>query len=240
MIREGAVHWQPYDDLLEQIPIQVHDDSDWWFSRVPLMHFWIVEFHYPDRVMRQFGLRQCIPPFVPRGEAEVRRLRKIKHSAGKSHNWEKFHTNYVQEYDRIQASVLPEEIPFDVASLPDYRHWFQQNGMYTVFFDSQCLGGLDKPIPYPRDSIEWTGYMPSGPPLARIVRVCNTFIVLFALYSNKCVMQYLFCHLQGLRELKNAAWGIKCATTTGCKKIGRSILRSCVGNLMDLKMEPRL
>nr|XP_040258570.1 serine/threonine-protein phosphatase 7 long form homolog [Aegilops tauschii subsp. strangulata] len=212
LIREGAVHWQPYDDLLEQIPIQVHDDSDWWFSRVPLMHFWIVEFHYPDRVMRQFGLRQCIPPFVPRGEAEVRRLRKIKHSAGKSHNWEEFHTNYVQEYDRIQASVLPEEIPFDVASLPDYRHWFQQNGMYTVFFDSQCLGGLDKPIPYPRDSIEWTGYMPSGPPLARI----------------------------GLRELKNAAWGIKCATTRGCKKIGKSVLRSCVENLLDLNLEPRL
>ncbi|XBI19446.1 hypothetical protein VPH35_060971 [Triticum aestivum] len=157
LIREGAVHWQPYDDLLEQMPIQVHDDSDWWFSRVPLMHFWIVEFHYPDRVMRQFGLRQCIPPFVPRGEAEVRRLRKIKHSAGKSHNWEEFHTNYVQEYDRIQASVLPEEIPFD-----------------------------------------------------------------------------------GLRELKNAAWGIKCATTRGCKKIGKSVLRSCVGNLLDLNLEPRL
>ncbi|XP_045087291.2 serine/threonine-protein phosphatase 7 long form homolog [Aegilops tauschii subsp. strangulata] len=77
LIREGAVHWQPYDDLLEQMPIQVHDDSDWWFSR-------------------------------------------------------------------------------------------------------------------------------------------------------------------GLRELKNAAWGIKCATTRGCKKIGKSVLRSCVGNLLDLNLEPRL
>ncbi|XBH63516.1 hypothetical protein VPH35_117473 [Triticum aestivum] len=143
--------------------------------------------------MRQFGLRQAIPPYVSRGEADVRRLRKI---------------NYVQEYNRVQASVLPEEIPFDVASLPYYRHWFQQNGMCTVFFDSQCLGGLDKPIPYPRDSIEWTGYMPSGQPLARI--------------------------------LKNSAWGIKCATSSGCKKIRKYVLRSCVGNLLDLNLEPRL
>ncbi|VAI04107.1 unnamed protein product [Triticum turgidum subsp. durum] len=194
------------------MPFEVHQDSNWWFARVPLMHFWIVEFHYPHRVMRQFGLRQPIPPSLPRGEAEVQKLRKIKHSAGKSHNWEKVHANYVQEYNRVDARVWPDDIPFDEASLPDYRHWFQQNGMYTVFFNSQCLGGLDKPIPYPRDSIEWTGYMTSGPPLARI----------------------------GLREIKNAAWGIKCAITSGCKKIGKTILRSCVGNLLDLNLEPRL
>ncbi|KAF6998783.1 hypothetical protein CFC21_014870 [Triticum aestivum] len=212
LIREGAVGWQPYDDLLEQMPFEVHQDSNWWFAREPLMHFWIVEFHYPYRVMRQFGLRQPIPPSLPRGEAEVRKLRKIKHSAGKSHNWEEVHANYVQEYNRVDARVWPDDVPFDEPSLPDYRHWFQQNGMYTVFFDSQCLGSLDKPIPYPRDSIEWTGYMPSGPPLAHI----------------------------GLREIKNAAWGIKCVITSGYKKIGKAILWSCVGNLLDFNLEPRL
>uniref|UniRef100_A0A8R7JV09 Aminotransferase-like plant mobile domain-containing protein n=1 Tax=Triticum urartu TaxID=4572 RepID=A0A8R7JV09_TRIUA len=168
LIREGVVDWQPYDDLLEQMPFEVHQDSYWWFARVLLMHFWIVEFHYPHKVMRQFGLRQPIPPSLPRGEAEVRRLRKIKHSAGKSNDWELVHANYVQEYNRVEARVWPEDIHFDVASLPDNRHWFQQNGMYTILFDSQCLGGLNEPITYPRDSIEWTGYMPSGPPLAHI------------------------------------------------------------------------
>uniref|UniRef100_R7W1G4 Aminotransferase-like plant mobile domain-containing protein n=1 Tax=Aegilops tauschii TaxID=37682 RepID=R7W1G4_AEGTA len=158
------------------------------------------QFHYLDRVMRQFGLRQTIPPCHPRDEVEVRKLRKIKHSARKSHNWEEIHANYVEEYNRVQATVVLEDISFDLATLLDYRHWFQQNG------------GLDKPIPYPRDSIEWTGYMPSGPPLARI----------------------------GLREIKNVAWGIKCATTRGCKKKGKYVLRSCVENLMDLNFEPRL
>ncbi|EEC81777.1 hypothetical protein OsI_25467 [Oryza sativa Indica Group] len=75
-----------------------------------------------------------------------------------------------------------------------------------------CLGVLENPIPYPRDIFEWTGYMPSGPPLARI----------------------------SLHVIKNAAWGIKCAITNSCKKLGKSILRTCLGNLRDLNLEPRL
>lgn len=54
--------------------------------------------------------------------------------------------------------------------------------------------------------------MPSGPPLARI----------------------------SLHVIKNAAWGIKCAITNSCKKLGKSILKTCLGNLRDLNLEPRL
>lgn len=84
--------------------------------------------------------------------------------------------------------------------------------MYSVFLDVQFLGGLDDPISYSRDSIEWTGFMLSGPSLA-------------------CI---------GLSEIKNAAWGIKCSVTRGCRKIGKSILKTRRGNLRDLNLEPRL
>lgn len=84
-------------------------------------------------------------------------------------DWNKFHAKYVQQYDGIEATIVQEDCPFDAASLKEYRCWFQANGMFAVFFDSQCLGGLENSIPYPRDNMEWTGYMPSGPPLARIV-----------------------------------------------------------------------
>ncbi|XP_078175182.1 uncharacterized protein LOC144568685 [Carex rostrata] len=41
-----------------------------WLYRGPLVCFWIVEFHYPDRVLRQFGYPPLIPgvPDVPRSE----------------------------------------------------------------------------------------------------------------------------------------------------------------------------
>ena len=29
-----------------------------WRSKIPLICFWLVEFHLPDRVLRQFGLKQ--------------------------------------------------------------------------------------------------------------------------------------------------------------------------------------
>ncbi|EAZ37700.1 hypothetical protein OsJ_22042 [Oryza sativa Japonica Group] len=170
------------------------------------------EFHYPERVMRQFGRKQLIPPPPPHGEVELRKLRKVKHVGGKVCDWNKFHAKYVQQYDGIEATIVQEDCPFDAASLKEYRCWFQANGMFAVFFDSQCLGGLENSIPYPRDNMEWTGYMPSGPPLARI----------------------------GLREIKNAAWGIKCCITNGCKKIGKSILITCQGNIRDLNLEYKL
>lgn len=169
MIREGTVQWQPYEGLIEQMPIQIQNDHTWWFARLPLIHFWVVEFHYPERVMRQFGRKQLITPPPPHGEVELRKLRKVKHVGGKVCDWNKFHAKYVQQYDGIEATIVQEDCPFDAASLKEYRCWFQANGMFTVFFDSQCLGGLENSIPYPRDNMEWTGYMPSGPPLARIV-----------------------------------------------------------------------
>jgi hypothetical protein len=36
-----------------------------WKCRVWMIHFWMVENHYPDRVMRQFGLFQQVPPPAP-------------------------------------------------------------------------------------------------------------------------------------------------------------------------------
>uniref|UniRef100_A0A0E0HQW5 Aminotransferase-like plant mobile domain-containing protein n=1 Tax=Oryza nivara TaxID=4536 RepID=A0A0E0HQW5_ORYNI len=180
------------------MPTQVQNDCAWWFARVPLIYFWVVEFHYPDRVMRQFGRKQMIPPLHPHGEAELRRL-------WKACDWKKFHAKYVEQYDGADAIIVQEHHPFDPTSLTDYSRWFQENSMYTVFSDSQYLGDLENSIPFPQDNIEWTGYMPSGPPLARI----------------------------GLRDIKNAAWDIKCCVTNGCKKTGKSILKTCQGNLRD-------
>ncbi|TVU18462.1 hypothetical protein EJB05_34564 [Eragrostis curvula] len=108
--------------------------------------------------------------------------------------------------------MVNETHHFDQASLPEYRRWFQQKGMYTVFLDARSLGGLREPIPYPRDDNDWTGYMPSGPPLSRLA----------------------------LRSIKQAAWGIKCALSRGWRKMGKILIMTCYNNVNDINMEEKL
>ena len=43
------------------LPPECTVGMDIWTSRVPLLCFHVVEWHYPDRVRRQFGWYQCIP-----------------------------------------------------------------------------------------------------------------------------------------------------------------------------------
>lgn len=57
------VDWTPYQLLYAEgrLPITCLQQQDMWYYRGPLVHFWIVEHHYPDRVLRQFGH----DPFIP-------------------------------------------------------------------------------------------------------------------------------------------------------------------------------
>ncbi|KAK9993864.1 hypothetical protein SO802_023567 [Lithocarpus litseifolius] len=54
--------WEPYGNDLSYLPPNFRiEGSNVWRSTVPLICFWLVEFHLPDRVLRQFGLKQEQP-----------------------------------------------------------------------------------------------------------------------------------------------------------------------------------
>jgi Plant mobile domain len=61
-IMDTHVNWCPYNSDMTRLPSVVHRDMDIWMVRVTLIHFWVVAYYYPDRIMRQFGLSQAIPP----------------------------------------------------------------------------------------------------------------------------------------------------------------------------------
>ncbi|KAH0707603.1 hypothetical protein KY290_010122 [Solanum tuberosum] len=58
--------WEPYsDELIESLPDYCRIGRDILRVRAPIFCWDIVEVHLPDRVMRQFGLKQMIPtPFL--------------------------------------------------------------------------------------------------------------------------------------------------------------------------------
>ncbi|XP_043805078.1 serine/threonine-protein phosphatase 7 long form homolog [Manihot esculenta] len=54
--------WEPYsDELLASLPLYCTQGRDIWRAVVPLICFHVVEWHQPDRVLRQFGMQQSIP-----------------------------------------------------------------------------------------------------------------------------------------------------------------------------------
>nr|POE57387.1 serine/threonine-protein phosphatase 7 long form like [Quercus suber] len=55
---------KPYQDDLAHLPPFCVAGRDVWTARVPLVCFWLVEKHTPNRVLRQFGMVQEIPPYV--------------------------------------------------------------------------------------------------------------------------------------------------------------------------------
>lgn len=58
----NEIIWEPYtEDVLQALPDYCRQGCKIWRAKVPLKCFHVVEWHYPDRVMRQFGLEQPIP-----------------------------------------------------------------------------------------------------------------------------------------------------------------------------------
>ena len=54
--------WDPYTaTVMAVLPPICVVGSVAWFAVVPLICFHVVEWHQPDRVLRQFGLQQPIP-----------------------------------------------------------------------------------------------------------------------------------------------------------------------------------
>ncbi|XP_075663205.1 serine/threonine-protein phosphatase 7 long form homolog [Castanea sativa] len=68
----NQVVWQPYEAELGHLPTFCVARRDMWTARVPLVCFWLVEKHTPDRVLRQFGMVQEIPEDVDTDDAFIR------------------------------------------------------------------------------------------------------------------------------------------------------------------------
>ena len=90
-----------------------------WRSKVPLICFWLVEFHLPDRVLRQFGLKQEQPE-----DADTNRdLHKIDARGKVDKNWRVEHAVHIQKWnnrseyvchgERIEE-VMPRHHPYMV------------------------------------------------------------------------------------------------------------------------------
>ncbi|KAL8096229.1 hypothetical protein AgCh_037258 [Apium graveolens] len=87
--------WQSYmSEILASLPPSCVDDSSIWFYKGPLICFFIVEPHAPNRCLRQFGFIQDIPP----NDSYSKELHKIKLQGKQDSDWTFVHRDHVSHW----------------------------------------------------------------------------------------------------------------------------------------------
>ncbi|XP_071724706.1 serine/threonine-protein phosphatase 7 long form homolog [Rutidosis leptorrhynchoides] len=130
LLEDPEFLWTPYVEHMHTLPDGCRHGEHIWRSRTYLHYYYIVEGHYPDRVMRQFGCRQVIPD-DPLNETETQILHRIKRSSH-HRNWERDHAIYVQEW-HSQANRVVEGTPIAYPEAPPpYRSWYHSKTVQFI------------------------------------------------------------------------------------------------------------
>ena len=106
----------PYTTYYHQLPWRGIRDQDIFRYRMWLVHFWECEIHLPERVYRQFGLFQLVPPLAPlpfdylEGIRSMTRAQGLDRDDGFSADW----NTHWAEHIATQPCAIGEPGPYDV------------------------------------------------------------------------------------------------------------------------------
>ena len=94
-----------------------------WRARVPLICFEVVESHLPDRVMRQYGLRQLVP-----GPCDTSVFLHGIDRRGKAEtNWELEHWRYIELWNgRLDMVHEGDPVDDDMDLHDPYMVWYRR------------------------------------------------------------------------------------------------------------------
>ena len=176
-MRDDEILWEAYQDFvgpdLDLAPPTILAEEHLWYARIPMIHFWAVEFHYPDRVMRQLGHQQTPTPPPPEPWEEHEALMLYEHSKD-SHNqnpdWPSIHAVHIQEWGRIEERSVDPQQPWDPSCIDAYQHWYVDNGKCSINVRNRILRGLNSEMPGPsQDMLPTMAPPPRHPLMQRLV-----------------------------------------------------------------------
>ncbi|KAK9994234.1 hypothetical protein SO802_023937 [Lithocarpus litseifolius] len=125
--------WESYMQILGSLPTYCTTGQHIWRAEVPLIYFWIVEGHHPERVFYQFGMKQPLPESVDMSS----NLHRISLQGKWEKDWAVEHAVHIQQWGNrgqlVHATLLLDD---DTTYLVEYKRWY--NGT-TRRFD-RCLG----------------------------------------------------------------------------------------------------
>jgi hypothetical protein len=141
--------WWPYDEDEEDMnllpPIcreDVHQQLSLYNG--PLIFFWIVEWHTPERVARQFGYRQEVPP--PVLPPAVDRLHEVGHEKKTDgRDWVRYHAQYLAMWENRHQRCVEYQQGFTQDRWQHYMAWFNREGMRTVYWRGATAYNINYP-----------------------------------------------------------------------------------------------
>ncbi|KAK1661713.1 hypothetical protein QYE76_049872 [Lolium multiflorum] len=126
------VDWEPYGSFghigsgMSDLNPKCLEEADYWRMRFPLICMWLVEYHQPHRVMRQFGLYQ---ESLPQWQDTDRALHRLdRQQQRKITKWPDHHRNHVTAFahclDVVRNGGHVVVKPYDPKAFNNYLHWF--------------------------------------------------------------------------------------------------------------------
>ncbi|KAJ3708556.1 hypothetical protein LUZ61_012261 [Rhynchospora tenuis] len=152
-IRPEHVHWRPYDHMRSLMPRYAQVDPSLFVVRIPCIHYWMVMWHYADRVMHQFMLYQTVPPPRPEAWQRTSQLMGYMFTTYRNRDWrDVFQTEVGMWGDMTQARVR-EERPWSDAIEATYLRWLRvHGGAYVVHIPEETETAPVADMSYLRDS----------------------------------------------------------------------------------------
>ncbi|XP_071914096.1 serine/threonine-protein phosphatase 7 long form homolog isoform X1 [Coffea arabica] len=149
------------DDILPSLPDYCKRGERIWRTRVPLIFWHIVEIHCPDRVMRQFGMRQKIPEPVDTNQGG---LHQLDLSGYPGRNWAHFHRNWIGYWNERAGAQVPGVPATTFRPSNKYLEWYHS---HTILYITppiqqhaqvgQMLHGVSGQFEYLMDTMQRIG-----------------------------------------------------------------------------------
>lgn len=103
------------------LPSYCHNGQDIWLTVSPLICFHIVEWHLPNRVLRQFSMHQTIPPLC----FTFPDLHRIDLRGKHDQDWRRVHSDHLSSWYRRRDQCAQGVITNGPSVSDDYFIWYQ-------------------------------------------------------------------------------------------------------------------
>ncbi|XP_044968968.1 uncharacterized protein LOC123428944 [Hordeum vulgare subsp. vulgare] len=133
LLNDSLITWNPWTEAhidmvfgSQHMPVECVRDSAFWMTRCNLLYLWFVEPYNPDRVMRQFGLYQDIPPPVPRCIDEE--THKMSNMGRSGVDWNAENIEWINQWNNeALQNIVPQQRTYDATTTEAYYNWYRMS-----------------------------------------------------------------------------------------------------------------